>query len=92
MGRAIGVAPPARTAATLASGLIVAWAQAARAQNIIEQWDSLKARPAGFKPVVRADGMPSDRAFSGAVRDLANCRRIAVEPCAVPTRTDLLEF
>jgi nicotinamidase-related amidase len=45
MGKPIGVALSAIAVATLASGLVAVWPQAARAQNIIEEWDSIKAPP-----------------------------------------------
>ena len=54
MGKLIEAALPAVAAATLALGLLAAWPDAARAQNIIEEWDSIKAPPppiAKIKPI-----------------------------------------
>ncbi len=54
MGKLIGAALPAVAIATLALGLLAASPDAARAQNIIEEWDSIKAPPppiAKIKPV-----------------------------------------
>ena len=45
MGKLIEVALSAVAAATLALGLLAAWPDAARAQSIIEEWDSIKAPP-----------------------------------------------
>jgi nicotinamidase-related amidase len=54
MQKAIGVARSALAVATLALGLVAAWPEAALAQNILEEWDSIKAPPppaAKIKPV-----------------------------------------
>jgi nicotinamidase-related amidase len=45
MQKPIGVALSAVAVATLALGLVATCPQAARAQNIIEEWDSIKAPP-----------------------------------------------
>lgn len=45
MSKPIKVAISAVAAATLALGHLATWPQAARAQNIIEEWDSIKAPP-----------------------------------------------
>jgi len=45
MNKPIGVALAAAAVATVALGLIAAWPQAAQAQGIIEEWNSVKAPP-----------------------------------------------
>ena len=45
MQKPIEVALSALAVATLSLGLVAAWPQAAHAQNIIEEWDSIKAPP-----------------------------------------------
>jgi nicotinamidase-related amidase len=54
MGKLIKAALSGAAAAALALGLVAAWPETARAQNIIEEWDSIKAPPppiAKIKPV-----------------------------------------
>jgi nicotinamidase-related amidase len=54
MGKLIKAALSGAAAAALALGLVAAWPETACAQNIIEEWDSIKAPPppiAKIKPV-----------------------------------------